>query len=195
MKTKENSDELRQLALHHEELHARYRKLRAGTSLSIKTPDLIDAARQLLLHELSDILVKGTIHGYPREMRLMGNYFDDIVQICIFDAGYEWCRSEEVRGIVEGYFVQCLVRGALSSARFLLKRFGTDFDFWSEYGEPSFDVALKKLMRSAMAKAEKENQYGTASALAKLLGEIEQANAMSEKAHELGQKVGLTTYM
>lgn len=70
-------------------------------------------------------------------------------RLSIYDAGYDWCPSEETRDIVEDYFVQCFARGAVGSGYFMLSRFGKDFGLWSEYGDGSLDETMKGIIQYA----------------------------------------------
>lgn len=168
-----------------------YDGLKVGEKSLDSESGIIEAARQMLLYELKDVLVKGWGQGRLQEQSIQKEYFDEIVKVLIDDAGYDWCRSEDTREIVEEYFVDCFARGAAGSGRFMLTRFGSDFNLWSEYRKGSFDEAMAKLMRGAMSKAEEERHYGVAAALAEHLGESVQTDSLREKAQALDQKVAL----
>lgn len=171
-----------------------YNGLKVGDKRLDQEPGIVDVARQRLLYELKDVLVNGWGEKNPTkgiEARLRKEFFTDVIDVLISDAGFDWMRSDETRELVEELFISCLARGATGTAHFILGQYGDCFGLWSEYRKGSFDGAMNKLIRGAMVKAEESSLYGIATALAEHLGEVTDADRLREKSRALGQKIAL----
>lgn len=155
-------------------------------------------ARQLLLYELNDILVNGCFDwnnpNYTKNGRAPEDFME-VVDFLLFQTDYDWhSRNEETRELVESYFVQCVARGKVGTAHYMLVRYGKWFSFWNEYASKSDEMpnaAMERLMRAAVEKAEESRSYGTATALAEYIGETETADRFREMARSLKQRVAL----
>jgi hypothetical protein len=160
-----------------------------------------ETAQHYLLYELKDVLVEGCFdwnspHGNhigraPEEFMTKEIYF--LLQQC----GNEWLKSEKVCDLVEEYFVHCIARGKVGTAFYFLVRFGGlhlhlyYFDAHRTDHEKGPNVAMEKLMRAAVGKAEELRNFGVATALAEHLGQAEEADRLREMARELKQRATL----
>ncbi|MBI5134780.1 hypothetical protein HZA86_00890 [Candidatus Uhrbacteria bacterium] len=159
-------------------------------------------AMMMLKKNFENILVHGRRNKNRFGNRMPGFasawYMDEILGFLFGQASHETWKELELVETIESYFVTCLAKGWVGTAAYMMRRFGRNFDIWSEYrGDSNKDEdekaeeALQCLARVAVAEAEGTKNYGIASALAEYVGEIEQADALREKARALKQAIRL----
>lgn len=155
-------------------------------------------ARQLLLHELEDILVKGCFDwnepNYTRNGRAPEEFME-ILDFLVYQTDYDWrYRNDETKELVESYFVKCVARGKVGTAHYMLVRYGHHFGFCRNDGirqEEMPNAAMERIMRAALEEAEENRSCGIGTALAENLGEIQTADRLREIARSLNQRVAL----
>lgn len=142
-------------------------------------------ARKRLIYELNDILVQGCWDQRTNEISLdVLQYNISMIRKLASLPAYEWMRSTETQEQVEEMFISCFAAGRASTAVTMLSLFGRSFGLWSEY-----TVCLQRLLRGAQAKAEKDCQFGIASALAEHLGDTENADRLRSLARTQKQPI------
>ena len=163
-------------------------------------------AQALILYELKDALVGGCFDWNNPQYTSYGTAPEDFLKIMDFlvsSSGYDWyTKNEEARDLVESYFVECLARGKVGTAFYMLVRYGKKFGLckWDDHGGKDWqtdqqpNAVMERLMRAAIAKAEERNSYGIATALAEHIGEIEKADSWRNMARHLHQIVALDVY-
>ena len=157
-----------------------------------------EVARQRLLYELHDILVQGygDWNAHSEGRRLPEDYLQ-IIDFLLTQVGFEWYYSNKnTQELVESYFVECVARGKVGVAFYMLVRYGKSFCLYSEYAsqnEPHRkpNGAMERLMRAAIEKAEEKRTYGIAAALAEHIDDAEVADRNREMARSLKQRVAL----
>jgi len=159
-------------------------------------------ARDLLFFEFHDILVNGCFDWnhplYDKGRGIPEDFMAETVDFLLRSTSHDWrSKDEEAREQVEGYLVQCIARGKVGTAFYMLVRYGEQFSMWSRYGDrrrgpdETAEAVFERLMRAAVSMAEATKNYGIASALAEHVGDVAAADRCRPFARKFEQPIAL----
>ncbi|MFH0905311.1 MAG: hypothetical protein V1826_01135 [bacterium] len=154
-------------------------------------------AQRLVMMELKRIFLNGVINwdrnrsgGRAPEWYLQ--HIDSTINDIDYELKSRHCHSKaRDRWIeqVEELFVHSIAQGHMSTAFYMLARFGEPLGICNKDDANAVDLCFDKLARAAIAAAEQARNFGVASALAEHLGETAEADRLRELARKMDQRV------